>query len=144
MANYGRDDRSSGGGGGYRGGSSRGGFSRGGFGGNRGRSSFAGGDREMFEAVCDNCGNKCQVPFHPTMGKPVYCSDCFEKMGGRDGNRNAERPEMAQVRQSAPQNSAQMDNIASKLDKIISLLEAQSAPIAKVEVKKVVKKAKVI
>jgi CxxC-x17-CxxC domain-containing protein len=35
--------------------------------------------REMFPAVCDDCGQQTQVPFQPTSGKPVYCSDCFER-----------------------------------------------------------------
>lgn len=35
--------------------------------------------REMFPAVCDECGKETQVPFQPTSGKPVYCSDCFER-----------------------------------------------------------------
>lgn len=37
------------------------------------------GAREMFEAVCADCGATCQVPFKPTEGKAVYCSSCFEK-----------------------------------------------------------------
>jgi CxxC-x17-CxxC domain-containing protein len=35
------------------------------------------GPREMFSATCSNCGREAQVPFRPTSGKPVYCSDCF-------------------------------------------------------------------
>lgn len=35
--------------------------------------------REMFPAVCDECGKDTQVPFQPTSGKPVYCSECFER-----------------------------------------------------------------
>ncbi len=46
--------------------------------GNGGRSSGRSG-REMFPAVCDECGKQTQVPFQPTSGKPVYCSDCFER-----------------------------------------------------------------
>ena len=38
--------------------------------------------REMFEATCSNCGREAQVPFRPTSGKPVYCSDCFRSMRG--------------------------------------------------------------
>ena len=34
--------------------------------------------REMFEAVCANCGKTASVPFRPSGSKPVYCSDCFE------------------------------------------------------------------
>jgi CxxC-x17-CxxC domain-containing protein len=33
--------------------------------------------REMFNAVCVECGKECQVPFKPTEGKAVYCSECF-------------------------------------------------------------------
>ncbi len=40
------------------------------------------GPREMFEATCSNCGKEAQVPFRPTSGKPVYCSDCFRSMRG--------------------------------------------------------------
>ncbi len=41
--------------------------------------------KRMFEAVCDKCGNKCEVPFRPAGGKPVYCSQCFDKGGSRGG-----------------------------------------------------------
>ena len=40
------------------------------------------GPREMFTATCSNCGREAQVPFRPTSGKPVYCSDCFRSMRG--------------------------------------------------------------
>jgi CxxC-x17-CxxC domain-containing protein len=49
------------------------------------RSSEGGGGgygREMFPAVCSACGRETQVPFRPTSGKPVYCSDCFAERGG--------------------------------------------------------------
>ena len=38
--------------------------------------------REFFSATCANCGNQAKVPFRPTSGKPVYCSDCFTSMRG--------------------------------------------------------------
>lgn len=31
-------------------------------------------------AVCSNCGKQTTVPFKPTPGKPVYCSECFSKV----------------------------------------------------------------
>ena len=37
-------------------------------------------NREMFPAVCDECGSKTTVPFQPISGKPVYCSDCYRRM----------------------------------------------------------------
>ena len=41
--------------------------------------------REMYDAVCANCGAPCKVPFQPTEGRPGYCSDCFAKMKGQQG-----------------------------------------------------------
>ena len=35
--------------------------------------------REMHGAVCAACGKKCEVPFKPTAGRPVYCRDCYQK-----------------------------------------------------------------
>ena len=59
------------------------------------RRSFGGGrDSErpsLHDAVCDECGKDCQVPFRPSGGKPIYCSDCFETKGGRDNNRSSWR-----------------------------------------------------
>ncbi len=45
------------------------------------RRSFGtgGGRREMFPAVCAECGKETQVPFSPRGDRPVYCSDCFSK-----------------------------------------------------------------
>ena len=47
-------------------------------GGSRG-GSF-GQPREMFTATCAQCGKDAKVPFEPTSGRPVYCSDCFKKI----------------------------------------------------------------
>jgi CxxC-x17-CxxC domain-containing protein len=30
--------------------------------------------------TCAECGKPAQVPFLPTMNRPVYCSDCFDKV----------------------------------------------------------------
>jgi len=36
-------------------------------------------ERKMYEAVCDECGQKCEVPFKPSKDKPIFCSTCFSK-----------------------------------------------------------------
>lgn len=36
--------------------------------------------REMFPAVCAECGIDAQVPFLPRNDRPVYCSACFDKV----------------------------------------------------------------
>jgi CxxC-x17-CxxC domain-containing protein len=47
---------------------------------NSGSAAYDNGERrprEMFEAVCADCGNTTTVPFRPSGIKPVYCRDCF-------------------------------------------------------------------
>jgi CxxC-x17-CxxC domain-containing protein len=34
--------------------------------------------REMFDAVCADCGRTASVPFRPSGVRPVYCGDCFQ------------------------------------------------------------------
>ena len=36
--------------------------------------------RQMFPAVCAQCGKETEVPFQPREGRPVYCSDCYSKV----------------------------------------------------------------
>ena len=58
---------------------SYGGGGRSSFGGGNSRGGFGNGaPREMFEAVCAECGKTTTVPFKPTQGRPVYCRDCFQ------------------------------------------------------------------
>lgn len=35
--------------------------------------------REMYPAVCADCGRDTEVPFQPRGDRPVYCRDCFSK-----------------------------------------------------------------
>jgi CxxC-x17-CxxC domain-containing protein len=44
---------------------------------NRGGGGYDREERTMYPAVCSDCGRDTMVPFQPTSGKPVYCSDCF-------------------------------------------------------------------
>ena len=46
---------------------------------NRGGGFRDQGPREMHKATCSECGEECEVPFKPTEGKPVRCSECFKK-----------------------------------------------------------------
>ncbi len=113
MGNYNRDDRS-----GSRRNSGRGDYGGGNFGGDRGR-------REMHKAICDKCGKECEVPFKPTGGKPVYCSDCFDKTSDRGGS-SSRRPDYVKRDRPAPQNNVQLETIIIKLDKILEVLSAQA------------------
>ena len=33
--------------------------------------------KEMFTAICAECGREAKVPFKPRNDRPIYCSDCF-------------------------------------------------------------------
>ena len=44
-----------------------------------GNSSY-GAPRQMFPAVCAECGKDTEVPFEPRGDRPVYCSDCYRKV----------------------------------------------------------------
>jgi CxxC-x17-CxxC domain-containing protein len=146
-------DRSFGGNrGGSRGGSSFGG-NRGGFGGNRN-------DRPMYDAVCDKCGQNCQVPFQPTGEKPVYCSNCFEKTSGREGgsersfggNRdfggNSRKFEQRDTKSYQQDNTrTEIEALSKKVDRIIELLTVKKtvpeAALRQAQDKKVKKVKKV-
>lgn len=73
-------------------------------------------DKQMFDATCAKCGNKCQVPFRPIDGKPIFCSNCFEKKGGAaDSGANLD-----QLKQ-------QFGMLHAKLDAILKALSATPA-----------------
>jgi CxxC-x17-CxxC domain-containing protein len=65
---------------------------------------------EMHRVTCDKCGQECEVPFKPTGGKPVYCSECFRK---------TDRPEP----RGRPGQSDGLEIINMKLDKILRALD---------------------
>jgi CxxC-x17-CxxC domain-containing protein len=77
-----------------------------------GRSNFE--EKRMHSAVCDECGNRCEVPFRPTGEKPVFCSDCF---GGNKGGDFSPRSGKSGV------SSEQFDELNKKLDKILKVLD---------------------
>lgn len=100
--------------------------------GGRDRDRRGGGDREMFSAVCDNCGQECKVPFNPSSDKPIYCSKCYEEKG--DSNRGERKSSC-----SCNGQIEKLDTIIVKLDRILAALEGKNVP--EVEKKAVKKEA---
>jgi len=97
--------------------------------------SHEGSRSSMHDATCDECGKPCKVPFLPTTGKPVYCSNCFEKRdtgegAPRDSRRTSfDKPRFQEKRSfSRPpvlnqeSDNKKFDIINAKLDKLIKLL----------------------
>jgi len=107
------------------------------------RRNFGGRDSGrplLHDAVCDECGKNCKVPFKPSGDKPIYCSDCFEKKGGKDSNRSRDRRDSSRrsfgSRDSGRSSQASISDrsisqfiekieiLNTKLDKIINLLSS--------------------
>ena len=59
------------------------------YGGSGGGSSGGYGQsrREMYPAVCAQCGKQTEVPFQPRGDRPVYCSDCFRSQPASSSRR---------------------------------------------------------
>ena len=72
-------------------------------------------DIEMTRVTCSSCGKECEVPFKPTSNKPVFCSDCFSKNGGK--SRSGSR--------SGGLSNADLDIINEKLNKIMKALHIE-------------------
>lgn len=87
-------------------------------------------DREMFTAVCDKCGEECQVPFRPTPGKPIFCDNCFEKTSDRSGRSSGNTELMEQIKL-----------LNEKFDKLMNIL-APNTPKEKAKKVEVVKEVK--
>ena len=115
----------------------------------RGNSDSRDGRPPLHDAVCNDCGKDCKVPFRPSGSKPVYCSECFETKGGGGDNRSNQRDSYGRPRfddrgpsrsprqsgsSSAPDFSKLTRNIEvlnNKLDRIISLLAKNEVKPAK-------------
>jgi len=39
--------------------------------------------RQMYQAVCSQCGKQAEIPFEPREDRPVYCSDCYSSIKPR-------------------------------------------------------------
>ncbi len=89
-------------------------------------------DKKMFDATCDKCGKRFELPFKPTGSRPVYCSQCFERSNSSLG-RNSNR--------AVDQYKEQLDMLNAKLDKLIRAL-IPVIQVKKEQTKTVVKKTK--
>ncbi|MEA2701445.1 MAG: hypothetical protein QOE22_154 [Candidatus Parcubacteria bacterium] len=88
------------------------------------------GPRELFDAECNSCHKRCQVPFRPNGKKPVYCPDCFN----RDDDR-AEKPrfEKREFNASRPYESAapRVQQQDPRIDGLKRQLDAMNATLEK-------------
>jgi len=98
-------------------------------------------DRPMYDAVCSNCGDSCQVPFRPSGNKPVLCDKCFsQQRGGRDNRGPSRGGFNSRPQRSGPDNRAQLDAMDRKLDAILDALSSMGSQPS--QPKKTAKKSK--
>lgn len=85
-------------------------------------------DRQMFDAICANCGKNCQIPFRPNQGRDVFCSRCFENNEGSESkpeHRTFDKPSFrdnSQRTNDEPNYKAQFEALNAKMDHLIRLL----------------------
>jgi CxxC-x17-CxxC domain-containing protein len=107
------------------------------------RSGYDSGNKAqmMHQATCSECGKRCEVPFRPVNGKPVYCADCFAgKRGASTGDHRGDRVS-AKVHYENRNNRGSDDGVKRqlaemnmKIDRLIKIMEtltgtgAKSAP----------------
>lgn len=145
----------------FQGGGNRGGGFRGGNGGGFRGGNSGGRNMTIHKAICDECHKSCEVPFRPSGDKPIYCNECFSTKKGDDnrggdrgprrnfgdrvanknfgnkGNQSFSKPT------SVPANdgvSKQLNEMNSKLDRLLSAIEKLTTPKAEVKVPATVKK----
>jgi len=82
-------------------------------------------EKRMHKAICTECGNKCEVPFLPTGGKPIYCNNCFRK-GDNTGGKNTE-----QFKDQFEIFNAKLDNILKLLTPIVSTEVAREQKVTR-------------
>ena len=76
------------------------------------------GEKRMYSATCDDCGSRCELPFRPTSGKPIFCDSCFRGTSKKgSGKRHDTGGETKQVQE-------QIDAMNKKLDRIIRTLDS--------------------
>jgi len=93
----------------------------------------------MHQAVCDQCGKSCEVPFRPTSGKPVYCNACF---GSKKETRDYRGGDRFPLKTDNDEMKKQFEMLNVKIDRIIKSLEEKKEEKNKTAVKKTVKTKK--
>jgi CxxC-x17-CxxC domain-containing protein len=111
-------------------------------------------ERPSFDAVCDQCGKSCTVPFKPTGSRPVLCRQCFKNEGGGGSDRPSYRDrgnDRGNDRDSRRAPESQMDTanlerqlkkINDRLDLILDALAPAAPPKKKEKAAKKNKKEK--
>ena len=97
--------------------------------------------RELYDAECNKCHQRCQVPFRPNGKKPVYCSNCFVKddsdssFGGDERKSFKSRAQSSNFGPSIPDAQVhelrkQVETMNATMEKLITSVETLSRALA--------------
>ena len=100
----------------------------------------------MYQAICDQCGKPCEVPFRPVEGRPVFCTTCFgtKRDGGdnRGGDRSSQRgfSDSKTItrtdfggfvgRENGDEVRKQLELLNGKMDRLVKAMEMMASPVA--------------
>ncbi|MDR3582051.1 MAG: hypothetical protein P4L67_02125, partial [Candidatus Pacebacteria bacterium] len=111
----------------------------------RPKFGYSGGDFQhkapvrKYDAVCSTCGKRCEVPFRPESGRPVYCVECFgaphdaKTSGGKFPSRDfSARPSYAPPAggKSIADLERQIGAMNTKIDTMLRIIESMSPRVA--------------
>ena len=80
-----------------------------------------GGNFQLHDVTCSQCGKHTQVPFKPTGEKPVLCRECFRG----DSPARDFSPRRTGGAPASDETAAQLREINEKLDKIMQHLDLE-------------------
>jgi CxxC-x17-CxxC domain-containing protein len=73
-------------------------------------------ERVLHKAVCADCQKDCEIPFKPTLERPVYCKECFSKRksgnSSKGNNENTQVPNLPE--EPGPVNPPQRQVVVTK------------------------------
>ena len=101
----------------------------------------------MHQAICDQCGKPCEVPFRPTSGKPVYCNTCFGSKREAGNNRGGGGFGSNISKGNNDELKKQLEILNVKMDRLIKAVEAMANTktlVAEEKVKEAVKTVPVV
>lgn len=76
--------------------------------------------RELYDAECNKCHERCQVPFRPNGKKPVYCANCFTRSDEQAGAGHARAPMAAHA---SPVPNRQIEDLKRQIETMNGTLE---------------------
>lgn len=79
---------------------------------------------QKFDAICSQCGKKCQVPFRPNGVRPVYCNECFGAPHDAPQDKKVFSPTEGRSTAELTRQIAAMNN---KIDTMLKILQGSDS-----------------